>query len=255
MNGIKLNINHSDAEKIAEYIKNIAGNVSPSDIVEIVLKTNAFQKEKEERPKVTITSREIADALGRPHTVVVKQIAKYLCEGKKEGDANGFILTSFVCSHKNKKSYPMYELTEDACKEYRNLVQEYGGGIKSVTDGLRRFDQAVAEKFHPGKWNSKGIVGNGFLLEGRPRSEYEKYCNMFNEFITGPAVEGREIAELTEKFQKFHDVINATPLKAQESNELEFALYDVAIEAEMQGFIYGFKMFDALLNEKLAPAV
>ena len=77
---------------------------------------------------------------------------------------------------------------------------------------------------------------------------------MFNRFITGPAVEGREITELTEKYQKFYEVMKSTQLKAQESNRLEDALYGVAIEAEMQGFIYGFKMFDALLNKQLATA-
>ncbi len=98
------------------------------------------------------------------------------------------------------------------------------------------------------------LVGNGFLLEGKPRSEYQEYCNMFDEFIAGPAMEGREIAELTEKYRKFYDVMKAIQLKAKESNELEAALYGVAIEAEMQGFIYGFKIFDALLNQKLAVA-
>ena len=97
-------------------------------------------------------------------------------------------------------------------------------------------------------------AGGGFLLEGKPRSEYEEYCDMFNRFITGPAVEGREITELTEKYQKFYEVMKSTQLKAQESNRLEDALYGVAIEAEMQGFIYGFKMFDALLNKQLATA-
>lgn len=49
--------------------------------------------------------------------------------------------------------------------------------------------------------------------------------------------------------------MKATQLRAKESNELEDALYGVAIEAEMQGFIYGFKMFDALLNRQLEVAV
>lgn len=98
-------------------------------------------------------------------------------------------------------------------------------------------------------------AGSEFLLEGKPRSAYEEYCNMFNRFITGPAVEGREITELTEKYQKFYEVMKSTQLKTQESNKLEDALYGVAIEAEMQGFIYGFKLFDALLNKQLAVAV
>lgn len=89
----------------------------------------------------------------------------------------------------------------------------------------------------------------GFLLEGKPRSEYEEYCNMFNQFITGPAAEGREIAELTDKYQKFYEVIRTIKLEVKDSNKLEYALYDVAIEAEMQGFIYGFKLFAAFINE------
>ncbi len=101
----------------------------------------------------------------------------------------------------------------------------------------------------------RGEAGSGFLLEGKPRSEYEEYCNIFNQFITGPAVEGREIMELTEKYQKFYEVMKSTQLKVQESNKLEDALYGVAIEAEMQGFIYGFKLFDAMLNKQLTVAV
>ena len=91
--------------------------------------------------------------------------------------------------------------------------------------------------------------GYGFLLEGKPRSGYEEYCNMFNQFITGPAAEGREIAELTDKYQRFYEVIRAMKLEAKDSNKLEYALYDVAIEAEMQGFIYGFKLFGTFINE------
>ena len=249
-----LKIGQGDAEKIAACIKNIAGTVSANDIVEIVLKAPVVEKTVE-KPGVTMTSREVADILGRPHTSVVKQIAKFLCSEKKEDKASGFILTSFVCSHKNRKSYPMYEMTEGACKEYRNLVAGYGKGIQSVADGIKRLDQAIRERFHPGVKVSSGLqMGNGFLLEGKPRSEYEEYCNMFNQFITGPAVEGREIAELTERYQQFYEVMKAVPLKARESNELENALYGVAIEAEMQGFIYGFKMFDALLSKQLATA-
>ena len=156
---IRLNIGHDDVEKIAGCIKGIAGNVSASDIVEIVLKA----------------------------------------------------------------------------PEMKKAIQEHFHLEKKV---------AVSAE-----------VGGGFLLEGKPRSEYEEYCDIFNRFITGPAVEGREIAELTEKYQTFYEVMKATQLKVKESNKLEDALYGVAIEAEMQGFIYGFKMFDALLNKQLTVVV
>ena len=259
---VALNIKQADAENIASCIKNIVGGVSASDIVEIILKTPETEKtaagkaKEQKKPEVTMTSREVADLLGRTHTSVVKQIAKFLCETNKDGTENGFILTSFMCSHKNQRSYPMYEMTENACKEYRNLVIEYGSGIKSVTRGIERFDRAMMERFHP---EVKPVIGldidSRFLLEGKPRSEYEGYCNIFNQFIAGPAVEGREIAELTEKYRRFYEVMKATQLEAKESNQLEDALFGVAIEAEMQGFIYGFKLFDALLNKQLAVAV
>ena len=255
---LTLNIKQDDAENIASCIKNIVGGVSASDIVEIVLKTpetgrvEGRAKEKK-KPAVTMTSREVADLLGRTHTSVVKQIAKYLCEKQIDGEKNGFFLTSFISSHVNKRSYPMYEMTEGACKEYRNLVIEYGSGIKSVTKGIERLDREMSERFHPEVKTGIGVdIDSRFLLEGKPRSEYEGYCNIFNQFIAGPAVEGREIAELTEKYRKFYEVMKATQLEAKESNQLEDALYGVAIEAEMQGFIYGFKLFNALLNKQLA---
>lgn len=253
---IRLNIGHDDAEKIAACIKGIAGNVSASDIVEIVLKAPEVRETKpQEKPGVTMTSREVADALGRTHSAVFKKIAKFLCSEETDGKERGYFLTSFVCSHKNRKPYPMYEMTENACMEYRGMVAKYGSGIKCVADGIRRFNQAIQEHFHPEmKVTVSAGADGGFLLEGKPRSEYEEYCDMFNRFITGPAVEGREITELTEKYKKFYEVMKSIQLKAQESNRLEDALYGVAIEAEMQGFIYGFKMFDALLNKQLATA-
>ncbi len=256
MSGVRLNIGSDDAEKIAACIKNIAWNVSASDIVEIVLRVPETDNlKRQEKPQVTMTSREVADALGRTHSAVFKQIAKFLCSEETDGKERGYFLTSFVCSHKNRKSYPMYEMTESACMEYREMVAKYGSGIKCVMDGIRRFDQAIQEHFHPEKKVAVNVeASGGFLLEGKPRTEYEEYCDMFNRFITGPAVEGREIAELTEKYQYFYEAMKSAQLKAQESNRLEDALYGVAIEAEMQGFIYGFKMFDALLNKQLATA-
>lgn len=257
MSGVRLNIGFNDAEKVAACIKNIAGNVSASDIVEIVLKVpEADNPKRQEKQGATMTSREVAHLLGRPHSAVFKQIAKFLCSEETDGKERGYFLTSFICSHKNRKLYPMYEMTENACREYRGLVTRYGSGIQSVADGIKRLDQAIQEHFHlEKKVTIRTDEDGGFLLQGKPRSEYEEYCNIFNHFITGPAVEGREIAELTEKYQTFYEVMKATQLKVKESNKLEEALYGVAIEAEMQGFIYGFKLFDALLNKQLAVVV
>ncbi len=57
---IRLNIGHDDAEKIAACIKGIAGNVSASDIVEIVLKAPEVKEAKlQEKPGAIMTSREV----------------------------------------------------------------------------------------------------------------------------------------------------------------------------------------------------
>ena len=254
MNGVRLNIGSGDAEEIAACIKNIAGNVSASDIVEIVLKAPAEKVEKLAVPGVIMTSKEIAEILGKSHSVVFKRIAKFLCAEASETQKQEFRLTSFRIPQGIE--YPMYEMTENACVLYCEWLKSYKATYKTLSDGLERLQAAIRERFHPEKKASVSVaMGSGFLLEGKPRSEYEEYCKMFDQFIAGPAVEGREIAELTEKYQKFYEVMKATQLKAKESNKLEDALYGVAIEAEMQGFIYGFKLFDALLNKQLAVAM
>lgn len=98
---IRLNIGHDDAEKIVACIKGIAGNVSSSDIVEIVLKAPEVKEAKpQEKPGAIMTSREVADVLGRTHSAVFKQIAKSLCSEETDGKERGYFLTSFVCSHK-----------------------------------------------------------------------------------------------------------------------------------------------------------
>lgn len=252
---LTLNIRQEDAEKIASCIKNIAGNVTASDIVEIVLKAPPIpEKVKADKAGITMTSKEVAEVLGKGHSVVFKKIAKFLCTDAKEDEKAEFQLTSFRIPQ--GIDYPMYEMTERACNLYCEWMKSYKATYKTLAAGLERLKVAIQERFHPERKGSAGIaMGSNFLLEGKPRSEYEAYCDMFDQFITGPGVEGREITELTEKYQRFYDVMKATQLKAKESNALEVALFDVAIDAEMQGFIYGFKLFDALLNRQLEAAI
>ncbi|MCI8962974.1 MAG: hypothetical protein HFG37_04585 [Eubacterium sp.] len=77
---------------------------------------------------------------------------------------------------------------------------------------------------------------------------------MFDRFITGPAEEGREIAELREEYEAFYETMKQANIDSEQSRKLEDSLFGVAIEAEMQGFIYGFKMFEILMNNWLASA-
>lgn len=190
---VKVNVSQGEMEKILSSIREIIGGVSENDIVEIVLKPPAGKKEqdKTEKAEATMTSREVADVLGRTHSEVVKQISRLLYVGKTDGEKEGFTLSSFVCSHRNHRSYPMYLMTEKACKKYRELVAENGCGIRMVTDAVKRFDRAIEERFHPERSKKdRASMESRFLLEGKPRSEYETYCNMFDRFITGPGVEG-----------------------------------------------------------------
>lgn len=249
MKSVRLNIGKADAEQITSCIKSIAGNVSASDIVEIVLK--APEPVVRERPETTMTSKEVAEHLGKGHSVIFKRIAKFICAEATEAEKHEFRLTSFKIPQGIE--YPMYEMTEKACNMYCEWMKSYKN-YKTMADGVERLEAAIKERFHP-EQTRESAQESEFLLEGKPRSEYQEYCEMFDQFITGPAIEGREIAELTEKYEKFHEVMKASQLRAKESNEIEAAVYGVAIEAEMQGFIYGFKMFDALMNKRLEVAV
>lgn len=114
----------------------------------------------------------------------------------------------------------------------------------------------INEKFHPEK-QQKGFSEENvqFLLNGEARAEYGKICKVFDDFITGPGMEGREIKELTESYEQFYNAMQIVGLDIQNKKRLESALAGVAIESEMQGFIYGFKLFDALLNRMLTVTV
>lgn len=100
----------------------------------------------------------------------------------------------------------------------------------------------------------KGQFPENILLHGRSRVECQYITDLFDRFITGPAEEGREIAELREEYEAFYETIKQANINSEQSRKLEDSLFGVAIEAEMQGFIYGFKTFEVLINNWLASA-
>lgn len=102
---------------------------------------------------------------------------------------------------------------------------------------------------------SKGKLPENILLQGRSRMECQYITDLFDRFITGPAEEGREIAELRDEFEAFYETMKQVNINSEQSRKLEDSLFGVAIEAEMQGFIYGYKMFEVLLNNWLASAL
>ena len=60
-----------------------------------------------------------------------------------------------------------------------------------------------------------------------------------------------EISEVEETYKQFYELIDRLRLRVRERNALESALFELAIEAEMQGFIYGFKLYGALSDKQL----
>ncbi|MCM1245769.1 MAG: hypothetical protein NC293_09025 [Roseburia sp.] len=89
---------------------------------------------------------------------------------------------------------------------------------------------------------------------GGSRSDHRRICEIFDDFITGSGLEGREIKELTESYQQFYNVMQLADLDIRDKRRLEDALAGVAIESEMQGFIYGFRMFEKIMMQR-CPAM
>ena len=252
MSEISLKVNKEDAEKIAECIKNIAGGISAGEIAEIVLRSPEKKMEPEKYGQPTISSKEVAEIFHCGHSAIFKKISKYICGYAKEEDKTEFRLSSFKIPQ--GQTYPMYELTKKACELFLEHVQTWKN-YKSIAMGVDKMRRVMASRFGMDKKNMEQQEKKGsFLLEGRPREEYEAICRMFNDFITGPGIEGREITELTEKYEQFYKVMKQAQTNTKDNQEIEQAVFDVAIEAEMQGFIYGFKLFDAMLSKSLIAA-
>lgn len=251
MSEIALKVNREDAEKIAECIKNIAGGISAGEIAEIVLRSPEKKSEPAETEnQPTINSREIAEIFHNAHSVIYKKISKYICGYASEEEKTEFRKASFTIPQ--GQTYPMYELTKKGCELFLTNVQTWKN-YKSIAMGVDKMRRVMQTRFGPAQRQPEQTK-NSFLLEGRPREEYENICRMFNDFITGPGVEGREIAELTQKYEQFYKVMKAAQTNTKDNQEIEQAVFDVAIEAEMQGFIYGFKLFDAMMSKSLAVA-
>ncbi len=102
---------------------------------------------------------------------------------------------------------------------------------------------------------SKEHFPENILLQGRSKTECWYITDLFDRFITGPAEEGREIAELREKYEIFYEAVKQADIHLEQSRKIEDSLFGVAIEAEMQGFIYGFRMFGVLIDRWLASVL
>ena len=115
-------------------------------------------------------------------------------------------------------------------------------------EGLGKFNDLIAQHFHGVK------TQENILMKGRSRTECSYIKNLFDQFIEGPAIENREIEELGAKYVEFYKAMGGLNDDVAAKRKVEDSVMGVAIEAEMQGFIYGFKVFGILLNRELATA-
>lgn len=217
-------ISEKDTMQVVECMKNI---------------TSALQVAVEEK-EVQVCTMEIAEMFGWAHTKVFNMISKYVTVNADEQEKREFRFAERVYKQGVRKHAVCY-LTEKGGQIFLDKICA-GESRKSqqFIKGAEKLKQALTSE-------QKSI-----LMDGRSRTECQKIKELFDRFITGLALENREIAELTEKYQIFHDVMGEVQMKAKETNKIEGAVYGVAIEAELQGFIYGFKLYEELLSRQLA---
>lgn len=129
----------------------------------------------------------------------------------------------------------MWELTEKACKLYLARMKRDRCYGKKKT-GIEKMEKELRCRV------------SGQRLVEDAESGYKDVRELFNQFITGPKGEKREIPELTQAYERLRTVMEAQVLGTKADTAITSAVYDVAIESEMQGFIYGFQLFGAVLQ-------
>ena len=143
-----------------------------------------------------------------------------------------FKMAQFKARH---QEYPMWELTEKACKLYLTRMKRDRCYGKKKT-GIEKMEKELRCRV------------SGQKLVEDAESGYKDVRELFNQFITGPKGENREIPELTQAYERLRTVMEAQVPGAKADTAITSAVYDVAIESEMQGFIYGFQLFGAVLQ-------
>lgn len=244
-----LRMNEKDVQEIARCMRNIADNllaeggnvVASQETVRIGILQNGKDR--------GISSMEVAKMFDCPHVKVFNMITKYVSVEADEEEKKEFRFEKRA--YRVNREHEICFLTEKGCRLYLDKIcsKEYKAS-KQFVAGAEKLKKEIEDRFQD------RVTPNGsFLMDGRSRAECWKIKELFDRFITGPGLEKREIAELTDKYQQFYNVMKSTQLRAKESNDIESAVYGVAIESEMQGFIYGFKLYEELLNRQLEVAV
>ena len=231
-------IKETDVREIIKCMENVAGVLSVSEMVSV----------KQNDEKCSISSMEISQMFKCPHINVFNAITKFVTTEASENEKEEFRFGKRV--YRQNRTHGICYLTKKGCDIYiKKICSEKYHKSKNFIEGAKMLENEVKSRFR-----NESMQKGEFLMDGRSRAECEKIKEIFDRFITGPGLEKREIAELTQKYKEFHDVMKDAQMQAKQSNAIEEAVYGVAIEAEMQGFIYGFKLYEELVNRQLVVA-
>lgn len=203
----------------------------------------------EKKEEACMTSREVADILGRPHNDIFKKIS-ILIVRKKELQPE-FSLANFTIKNSVTRKYPMYRISEKGCEAVLDWLKEYQF-YRTVEPKIPELKKEIRNRFHPEESPVSMMQTEGFLLGGRPKSDYADISRLYDQFVTGPGMMNREIEEVTEKCEAFYKVVRKHFPDKGEENEVELAMLDAFSEVEKQGFIYGFKLIDSMLSRRLS---
>lgn len=215
------------SEQIVELMEDVKKIISQMAVVDVC--------EEEKKPvevgKTIMTSREVADMFQEYHSVTYRRIAQFIVE-LEPMEQTEFKMAQFKARH---QEYPMWELTEKACKLYLTRMKRDRCYGKKKT-GIEKMEKELRCRV------------SGQKLVEDAESGYKDVRELFNQFITGPKGENREIPELTQAYERLRAVMEAQVPGTKADTAITSAVYDVAIESEMQGFIYGFQLFGVVLQ-------
>lgn len=214
MSEFTLNISPEATEKIAEIIQKIATGGSAR---------------AEPEP---ITSFEMAEIFRCTHTRIFNRISRFVTVEATDQEKEEFEIAQR--EYRAGRKHPVWKLSEKGCKLYVNRMCSEERRSKTFMTGLEKFNSEIERRYHG---RSEGVQKT-ILMNGRSRAECGYIKELFDKFVTGPAIENREIEELGEKYEEFYKAMNRANIPSSEKSKLEDAVMGAAVEAEMQGFIY-----------------
>lgn len=229
---LMLNMTPEETHKIAEIIRRIA---------------TGGEDRPQEKPEM-MSSWDMSKIFQCTHMRIFNRIAKFVSADATEDEKKEFTIAEREYG-KQQRTHQIWMLTEKGCQLYIDRMCKEERRSKAFVEGLENFKKEIRKRFHGEKEPEEMI-----LMNVRSRTECGYIKNLFDNFVTGPAIENREIEELSQKYEEFYRVLRNAGMAASENSQLEDAMMGVAMEAEMQGFIYGFKVFEVLLNKSLIAA-